>query len=149
MTSSKAKRRSRQAAVSSHHDAHSPTGGRFHWSPRDMVADPLSAQAVPGADWLLDLSEWKHILQVLQDFTEHTWAQIAAMEASGSPRNHAQDTATLNPAMRDLYRGISDQAYRLRLSGAGRLWGHRVGDVFYPMVFDRGHQVYEVHKHHT
>ena len=144
MTSSKNKHRPRQAAPLGH-----PTGARFAWSPRDIVADTDSALAISGADWALGLDEWKHILQVLQDFSQLTWAQIAAMEASGSPRNHAQDVATLHPAIHRLYQGISEQAYRLRLTGAGRLWGHRVGDIFYPMVYDRGHQVYQVTKHHT
>ncbi|MDR1118041.1 MAG: hypothetical protein LBL01_01910 [Bifidobacteriaceae bacterium] len=114
-----------------------------------MVRDDACAAAIPGADWDLTLDEWKAALAALQDYSSKTWAEIFAMPAPGSPRNHQQDAESLNSAARALYERTAETPFRIRLGGTRRLWGHRAGGVFYPLFYDRDHKASPTAKRHT
>jgi hypothetical protein len=104
--------------------------------------DRKCADTIPGADWSLSFNEWKALLARLQECSEKTWAEVLREMATGSGRNHFQDTDTVAPAVAGQIPAGGGEVFRLRINSRARLWGYCSRDIFYPMVYDRDHKVY-------
>ncbi|MDR3107740.1 MAG: hypothetical protein LBU05_06040 [Bifidobacteriaceae bacterium] len=123
---------------------------RFRWSPSAISVDAECAREIAGADWELGFEEWKRVLQTLQDLAGLTWREVLQLTAGEHKRNHSQSVGDLHPAAQAVYADRDvEVAFRVRVDGAGRIWGQRDRAVFYPIIYDRDHKVYEVAKRNT
>ena len=79
------------------------------------------------------------ILPKLKEWETQTWNEILV---HSKKNNHSIDTMTLNKIARDRLNKMRIEAnavVSLRLQGTHRLYGYRIGSVFYILWYDKNH----------
>ena len=79
------------------------------------------------------------ILPKLKDWEAQTWNEILV---KANKQNHSIDVEKLNKAARnrlDMMQLEAEAIVSLRLQGAHRLYGYRIGSVFYVLWYDKDH----------
>lgn len=97
--------------------------------------------------WSVDEDALRKIIVFLTEMERLTWTQIKMqIGGSGHKKHHSQLVDTLCPEARRRLRELQlddfDEMFRFRVGSALRLWGILDDDVFYPVWWDAGHQVY-------
>ena len=94
------------------------------------------------------------LLPFLLNMGQITWGQIEGHRSVGRKKHHLQDiTASgVDPnAQKDLIRLKLDkifghEMFRFRVGSTERLWGYRVGRIFYVVWWDHNYKVYPTEK---
>ena len=90
--------------------------------------------------WTLNAEDlFTEILPKLKEWEAQTWNEILI---KAKKQNHSIDTEQLNKLARDrldFLRIEANAVISLRLQGTHRLYGYRVGSIFYILWFDKNH----------
>lgn len=89
--------------------------------------------------WTLTAGDLNEILPKLKDWEAQTWNEILV---KANKQNHSIDAANLNKLARerlDTMRIEAEAIVSLRLQGTHRLYGYRIGSVFYILWYDKDH----------
>ena len=90
--------------------------------------------------WTFNADELMNdILPKLKEWETQTWNEILV---HSKKNNHSIDTMTLNKIARDRLNKMRIEAnavVSLRLQGTHRLYGYRIGSVFYILWYDKNH----------
>ena len=81
----------------------------------------------------------KEILPKLKEWETQTWGEILIR---AKKQNHSIDAEKLNKIARDRLTSLRievDAVVSLRMSGTHRLYGYRIGSVFYILWYDPNH----------
>jgi hypothetical protein len=85
---------------------------------------------------------WEELFPKLKAYESMTWGEIY----KDKKRNHSVSVGGIIKAARDRLRELklddTDELFRFRLSGAGRVWGIRDGRVFLLLWWDPDHAVW-------
>ena len=90
--------------------------------------------------WTFDARElFDEILPKLREFESMTWNEILIR---GKKQHHSIEAEKLNPAAQerlDMMRIEAEAIVSLRLQATHRLYGYRIGSVFYVLWYDKNH----------
>ena len=90
--------------------------------------------------WTLTASDFMmEILPKLKEWESQTWNEILV---KANKQNHSIDAEKLNKLARerlDMMRIEAQSIVSLRLQGTHRLYGYRIGSVFYILWYDKDH----------
>ena len=92
------------------------------------------------------------LLHFLCELGQWTWGEIASQRYGGQTRHRKHHELDFSVVCGEAQTRLSDlghdqiftEYFRFRLSGEKRLWGFRVGDVFYVLWWDANHMVYPI-----
>jgi len=92
----------------------------------------------------------RELLDFLCEMSQLTWSEIHNQQTGGRSRHkkhHSQGLGTVCPEAQARLTALGldevfEDYFRFRLGGTKRLWGTRIGDVFYVLWWDAHHQVY-------
>jgi hypothetical protein len=103
-------------------------------------------------EWSWPTGEEAHVvLDALIEFSKSTWAELATQQTGPPhkrrPKHHSEPLGALckeaQGRLSDLHLDeiVEEELFRFRLTGTGRLWGIKIGHVFYVLWWDRDHKV--------
>lgn len=102
--------------------------------------------------WMTD-DESAVVLAALIRLSKNTWNELRSQSGPGKQGHrlhHDQDISRICQEAQDrltsthLDEQFGDSMFRFAISATQRLWGFRVGDIFYIVWWDRNHLVYSL-----
>jgi len=91
------------------------------------------------------------VLDAMIEFSKSTWAELVTQQTGPPhkrrPKHHSEGLGALCKEAQErlselhLDEVVEEELFRFRLTGTGRLWGIKIGHVFYVLWWDRDHKV--------